>query len=93
MKYLRMLMLPLALILVVSCEDDEVAVDCTALTTEFTDATAAWTNSMDMTAVPMFGATECAAMVAAYKAGLDGGCAGYDQAGLDVLNTTDNGCG
>jgi len=31
--------------------------------------------------------------VAAYKAGLDGGCAGYDQAGLDVLNTTDNGCG
>ena len=93
MKYLRMLMLPLSLILVVSCEDDEVAVDCDALTTAFTDATAAWTNSMDMTAVPMFGATECAAMVAAYKAGLDGGCAGYDQAGLDVLNTTDNGCG
>ncbi len=92
MKYLRMLMLPLALILVVSCEDDEVAVDCDALAIELTDATAAWTNSMDMTA-GTFGATECAAMVAAYKAGLDGGCAGYDQAGLDVLNTADNGCG
>ena len=92
MKYLRMLMLPLALILVVSCEDDEVAVDCDALTTAFTDATAAWTNSMDMTA-GTFGATECAAMVAAYKAGLDGGCDGYTQAGLDLLNTADNGCG
>ena len=30
---------------------------------------------------------------AAYKAGLDGGCAGYTQAGLDELNTTDAGCG
>ena len=92
MKYLRMLMLPLALILVVSCEDDEVAVDCDALAIELTDATAAWTNSMDMTA-GTFGATECAAMVAAYKAGLDGGCDGYTQAGLDELNTADNGCG
>ena len=91
MKYLRILMLPLALLLVVSCED-EVVVDCDALTTTFTEATTAWTNSMDMTA-GTFGATECEAMVAAYKAGLDGGCAGYDQAGLDVLNTADNGCG
>ena len=86
-------MLTLALILVVSCEDDEAeAADCDALLTAFTDATAAWTNSMDMSS-GTFGSTECAAMVAAYKAGLDGGCAGYDQAGLDVLNTTDNGCG
>ena len=92
MKYLRMLMLPLALLLVISCEDDAVAVDCDALATAFVDATAAWTNSMDMTA-GTFGATECEAMVAAYKAGLDGGCAGYDQASLDVLNTADNGCG
>ena len=90
MKYLRILMLPLALLLVVSCED-EVVVDCDALTTTFTEATTAWTNSVD--ADFAFGATECAAMVAAYKAGLDGGCAGYDQAGLDVLNTAANGCG
>jgi hypothetical protein len=91
MKYLRMLMLPLALLLVVSCED-EVVVDCDALTTTYVDATTAWTNSMD-TSTFEFGATECAAMVAAYKAGLDGGCAGYTQAGLDVLNTAENGCG
>ena len=56
-------------------------VDCDALTTELIDATTAWTDAL------MGGDsdTECAAMVAAYQAGLDGGCAGYDQAGLEAM--------
>ena len=64
-------------------------VSCPDLTTAFTDATAAWTNSMDLTA-GTFGATECAAMVAAYKAGLDAGCAGFTQADYDDLVTLCN---
>jgi hypothetical protein len=63
-----------------SCEVDP----CPDLTTAFTDATNAFVDSMDLTA-GTFGATECAAMVAAYKAGLDAGCDGYTQADYDVL--------
>ena len=59
-------------------------VDCDALTTELIDATTAWTDAL------MGGDsdTECAAMVAAYQAGLDGGCAGYDQAGLEAMEAS-----
>ena len=79
MKYLRMLMLPLALILVVSCEDDEAeAADCDALLTAFTDATAAYIADMTNNAL-------CTANAAAYKAGLDAGCTGYTQADYDDL--------
>ena len=79
MKYLRMLMLPLALILVVSCEDDEPTVDpCLDLATAYADAALAELDDMGNSAL-------CNATAAAYKAGLDAGCGGYDQASYDEL--------
>ena len=78
MKYLRMLMLPLALILVVSCEDEVTVDPCPDLTTAFADATGAYIADMENNAL-------CTANAAAYKAGLDAGCDGYTQADYDDL--------
>ena len=73
-------MLPLALLLVVSCEDDEPTVDpCIDLATAFADASLAYIADMDNAAL-------CTANTAAYKAGLDAGCAAFTQAEYDGLN-------
>ena len=63
-----------------SCEVDP----CPDLTTAANDATAAYIDALlaDLTGDH---SALCAAMVAAYKAGLDAGCDGYTQADYDEL--------
>jgi len=84
MKYLIMLILPLTLILTVGCEKEEDEDACTELALASTDAALAWADAL--MADPMGDhSAMCAANVVAYKAGLDGSCSGFDQAGLDEM--------
>ena len=81
MKYLIILMLPLALILVVSCEDEEVAVDCTALATTYVAAAETFSNGfLDGTVT----VEQCQANMDAMAALIDGGCEGFSLEDLEM---------
>ena len=70
-----------------SCEEEKETVDCTALALASTDAALAYSEAA--MADPMGDHSAlCDAMVAAYQAGLDAGCEGFDQAGLDTMQET-----
>ena len=84
MKYLIMLLLPLTLILTVGCEKEDDDDACTDLATASADAALAYSDAVLADLMGDHSAL-CAANVAAYKAGLDGGCSGFDQAGLDEM--------
>jgi len=61
--------------------------DCTALALASADAILAYSEAA--MADPMADHSAlCDAMVAAYQAGLDAGCEGFDQAGLDTMQET-----
>ena len=83
---LKYFLLILPVLFWVGCEDkdDSPPVDCTALALASADAALAYSDAVmgDLTGDH---SALCAANVAAYKAGFDGGCSGFDQAGLDVM--------
>ncbi len=88
--YLFLLVLPI--MFWVGCEDEAAAPDCTALATASTDAALAYTEAL-MTEPTGDHSALCDANVAAYQAGLDASCDGFDQAGVDVMQDACDGTG
>ena len=74
------------------CEDKKAAPDCTALAIASTDAATAYTEAL-MTEPTGDHSALCDANVAAYQAGLDASCDGFDQAGVDVMQDACDGTG
>lgn len=85
MKYLMMLMFPLALIItVVGCEDDEEAtpaVDCAALATSYSTAMETFGTAMGTGDATV---EQCQAAMDGIAALIDGACAGYTLEAMDL---------
>ena len=84
---LKYILLILPILIWVGCEDKDSEVDCTTLTTTSDEASLAYSTAVAN--APAEDHSElCSDNADAYQAGLDGGCSGFDQAGLDEIQAT-----
>ena len=84
----KLLLIGLALSLMyIACEEETEIDPCAALATASTDAATAYSEAL-LSDPTGDNSALCTANVAAYQAGLNGGCDGFDQAGLDALQAT-----
>jgi hypothetical protein len=83
---LKYILLILPILIWVGCEDKDSEVDCTTLTTTSDEASLAYSTAVAN--APAEDHSElCSDNADAYQAGLDGSCSGFDQAGLDEIQT------
>ena len=91
MRYImktKLTLIGLALSLMyIACEEETEIDPCAALATASTDAATAYSEAL-LSDPTGDNSALCTANVAAYQAGLNGGCDGFDQAGLDALQAT-----